>query len=425
MFHKQIYIYNEIEPSTSTASPSNKITCLFCNFLRKNCGKKKLNLIFPKDNHVPEQIKRMAQKFGDTEILSKLENQTVAYHQPCYTTYQTKERRSIQEDSNQQKYRNIHKLAFETIKQFIEDEIIENNKVMYFAQIFRRYQASLLEFGDGEISSDDIKEYRAEMLQKKLEKAFDDRITIEASCGPRNQKIIYKIDIDVSVMANNTKFLETKEEHKFEDVAFHLRNCIKNIDSHPLPNRHLTADNIIRGECEIPQELFDFIRNLVQGPNVYEDNGNSTMTKITAICSDIIYAATRGRCKPPKNLTLGLAMKSLTNSRQVLTMLNRYGHSIGYNLAEELETEMTYSSIQNNVVIPTGITAKNGLSTHVAFDNFDRFVDTTSGKDTMHDTVGIIYQFPSADNFEATTSSASEINVNDDEKGPTRKRRRY
>lgn len=64
-------------------------------------------------------------------------------------------------------------------------------------------------------------------------------------------------------------------------------------------------------------------------------------------------------------------------------------------MAEELETEMTYTSIQDNKVIPKGIIAANGHSTHVAFDNFDRFVETTSGKDIMHDTVGIIYQFAS------------------------------
>jgi len=32
------------------------------------------------------------------------------------------------------------------------------------------------------------------------------------------------------------------------------------------------------------------------------------------------------------------------------------------------------------------------MPTGVAFDNFDRFVETSSGKDTLHDTVGIIYQ---------------------------------
>lgn len=257
--------------------------------------------------------------------------------------------------------------------------MIENNKVMYFAQLFRRYQALLLEFGDCEIDFDYIKDYRVEPLQKKIEKIFGDRVTIEASTGSRHQKIIYKTDIDISIMANNTKFLESKEDHKFEDVAYDLRSCIKGIDSHPLPRR-LTTDDIIRGECEIPEQLFNFVQNLVHGPNVREKNDHLTTTKITSICSDIIYVVTKGRCKPAKNLTLGLAMKSLTNSRQVITMLNRY----------------------------------------------DRFVDTTSGKDTMHDTVGIIYQFTSAENLynlDATTSSEPDISAN--EQGPLRKRRRF
>ena len=30
--------------------------------------------------------------------------------------------------------------------------------------------------------------------------------------------------------------------------------------------------------------------------------------------------------------------------------------------------------------------------TGVAWDNFDRFVETKSGKDTLHDTVGVAYQ---------------------------------
>jgi hypothetical protein len=35
------------------------------------------------------------------------------------------------------------------------------------------------------------------------------------------------------------------------------------------------------------------------------------------------------------------------------------------------------------------------LGTGGAFDNFDRFVETLSGKDTLHDTVGIAYQIVS------------------------------
>ena len=33
----------------------------------------------------------------------------------------------------------------------------------------------------------------------------------------------------------------------------------------------------------------------------------------------------------------------------------------------------------------------------MAFDNFDRFVETLSGKDTLHDTAGIAYQISTKD----------------------------
>ncbi|VVC93252.1 unnamed protein product [Leptidea sinapis] len=73
--------------------------------------------------------------------------------------------------------------------------------------------------------------------------------------------------------------------------------------------------------------------------------------------------------------------------------------------------------------------------THVAFDNFDRFVDTATGKDTLHDTVGIIYQFHSENddpnNTDSSDTSDSESLGAYVHEGPTeplarvRKRRRF
>ena len=102
---------------------------------------------------------------------------------------------------------------------------------------------------------------------------------------------------------------------------------------------------------------------------------------------------TNGRVKPSKQMMLGLTIKSLTSSGKVVTVLNRYGHCISYNAAEELETELTFTAHEKNKIIPNGISPFPGLCTHVAFDNFDRIVDTVNGKETLHDTVGIIYQF--------------------------------
>lgn len=95
----------------------------------------------------------MAESLDDFDMLAKLENQTIAYHQSCYAAYQLKEKRSTEEhkehsDSDWHKHRNLHKLAFESLCDLVTQEIIHNNKVMYLAHLFLRYQALVLEFAD-------------------------------------------------------------------------------------------------------------------------------------------------------------------------------------------------------------------------------------------------------------------------------------
>lgn len=108
---------------------------------------------------------------------------------------------------------------------------------------------------------------------------------------------------------------------------------------------------------------------------------------------DIIYAVSRGKIRPTKHVTVGLAIKSLTNSKKVINILNRYGQICSYSTLGGLETEATYSASSETDICPPKIRRVTNLSTGLAYDNFDRFVDTPTGKDTLHDTVGIIYQF--------------------------------
>lgn len=226
--------------------------------------------MYTQSDQTKKLLRKIADNVHDSEILQKLDQtQTIAYHKTCYTAYQTTAKRctEVGGDSTWHHCRRVHRLAFKSIFSFIECEIFENSEVMNFRQLFGRYKALLLEFGDYELNLN-FEDYSSEKFEKKL--------------------------------------LKREEE------------------------------------------------------------------------------------------------------------------------AEELETEMTYTSVQENGVIPTGITAVNGCSTHVAFDNFVRFVDTTSGKDTMHDTVGIRYQFPCFEfqDIENSTNSTS-LKENQDKQGPHRKRRRF
>ena len=91
-------------------------------------------------------------------------------------------------------------------------------------------------------------------------------------------------------------------------------------------------------------------------------------------------------------LSLGMAIKSITGSHKVIDILNRLGHSISYFTMEELETELTFAESNREQIKPTGMNFKVSLATGVAFDDFDRFVETLSEKDTLHHTIGIAYQ---------------------------------
>ena len=53
---------------------------------------------------------------------------------------------------------------------------------------------------------------------------------------------------------------------------------------------------------------------------------------------------------------------------------------------------------------PFGMDLLSCVRTGLAWDNFDRFVETSSGKDTLHDTVGIAYQI-------MQPSNSSDVNI--------------
>ncbi|CAH1115753.1 unnamed protein product [Psylliodes chrysocephalus] len=85
-----------------------------------------------------------------------------------------------------------------------------------------------------------------------------------------------------------------------------------------------------------------------------------------------------------------MALKIFTSSRKIIDIIHRYGHCISYPGVEELKS--TFYSVQKSTICPKVIRKNPNLCTGIAFDNFDRFIETKSGKDTLHDTVGVIYR---------------------------------
>ncbi|GFW58988.1 hypothetical protein TNCV_2830941 [Trichonephila clavipes] len=108
----------------------------------------------------------------------------------------------------------------------------------------------------------------------------------------------------------------------------------------------------------------------------------------------------------------------------MINILNRLGHCCNYNTLEELETEATISSVNRSQICSPDIIQSPSLNTGVAFNNFDRYVDTLTGKDTLHDTVGIIYQNVS-DDYDIELNSSSISGNLDIPLPPTKRRRTF
>ena len=71
---------------------------------------------------------------------------------------------------------------------------------------------------------------------------------------------------------------------------------------------------------------------------------------------------------------------------------------LNYNLVEEIETELTYAANEKDILTPSGMNIDANACTGLAFDNYDHFVGTLTGEDTLHDIVGIAYETVKLDN---------------------------
>ena len=89
--------------------------------------------------------------------------------------------------------------------------------------------------------------------------------------------------------------------------------------------------------------------------------------------------------------------------------------------------------VNRDEITPVGMNRSPNVATGLAFDNFDRFVETLSGRNTLHDTVGIAYQTCTVDTLvdEGFSNSSSKENEVDivlefpHVNKPTKRRRAY
>ena len=108
-----------------------------------------------------------------------------------------------------------------------------------------------------------------------------------------------------------------------------------------------------------------------------------------------MYCASNGKIKTHKHLALPVAVKHVTGSSQLVTLLNRLGHSVSDSQISELDTAVAEDQLRHHnhsaAFIPSNIACQATPIT-LCWDNNDILEETPAGPGTTHVTNGIVVQ---------------------------------
>ena len=216
----------------------------------------------------------------------------------------------------------------------------------------------------------------------------------------------------------------SKLDQRIKDAALSLRAVIKNTTHANLSSSGITFDDIIDGEVQIPEQLTPFFIHLVVGQEHRSHESASKIRRVELLAADTVFLMTNGRKKPSKHLKLGLAVKRMSGIKKLIEMLNRYGHCVSYTTTKELETELSLTVTSASKISPPDLVLDSSSTVDITYDNFDRFVETFSSKNTLLNTVGIVHQFVSEEisRAAATTIENRPSAIGDSTSGRNRRR---
>ena len=249
----------------------------------------------------------------------------------------------------------------------------------YYCHLLHKFQGNTLE-----VTS------TVQKLEEKLKKYYSEKICI-ARGDKRKGNILYRSSLSLEEVVQKVDTKSDDMKTKVRDIALILREEISRAERFSLPN-NLKIEDIKRGELAVPELVATFFQNLIFRPDVRRCESNFKKIRIKSMSEDAVFAATAGLKKPQKHLMLGIALQSLTGSKKFIEIMNRLEHCASYHTTEEIETEATFESAKRKLVTPLEMKLNPRCGTDVGWDNFDRFVETITGKETLHDTVGITYQ---------------------------------
>lgn len=183
-------------------------------------------------------------------------------------------------------------------------------------------------------------ELSASRLEAILNKLFGDCMcVVKGTTKQGNLFMTHKILLELHHENNTLKI--SKKDRKLRHM---LCNVILGSESTRL-QENISLETIQSGTVTSPSLVEKFLQCLAAGPGIQSWKSHAKKQHIHSIEDDLMFATSYGHKISNKHMKLGLPMKSLTESSQVIQILSHYGHCTNYHMVEELEAELNCNVI--------------------------------------------------------------------------------
>ncbi|CAG9772295.1 unnamed protein product [Ceutorhynchus assimilis] len=268
--------------------------CFFCRKCNKRRNGRLQLLIVAKSDRLLKKMKTIATEVNDIDVLLDLSfyvasNSPFIYHKVCYRSYLNKMNKKLSDKHTAwHDRRNHYKKAYQNLCEYINAEILSKKRCALYSDICQYFQIILKEQYDN--VSLDVGIFCTSYLKKKLLATFGEKIQILEVEG--STVLAYG---GINELAD-TFISRLKINSIIRKAALSLRDEIKNIDTNTLPEE-LNAQQLIQGECDIPEPLILFWSTLLSGFDLKKKKSTKCERLVKSFSEDMIYAVSNGAIK--------------------------------------------------------------------------------------------------------------------------------
>ena len=402
--------------------------CIFCQRVYIN-REKSLHTIM--DEQVAMAIMQTVEDLKDEKMRIRLSGRNLVasklkYHKKCHRDYLYKgsklsssKKSCTQVDAKESPDEDQFVKAFQLLTEEIDHGLFTEGKAFSLKYLLKRYN-ELRNEPDTAPS-----QYRAKNLQSRLKSHYGDKILIQVQKGRSKSNIVFSSSITVGQAITAATALQEsftgvsfeceddgrlsdseaeQEEDSNVNTLYHSAKYLRSVLQSVRDRENAQTNQVISNEhveSLVPDSLYMFLRWLLEGESdtdpisaKKEKSPKPDIDRlILSLSQDLIFACNK-YVKPPKHIGIGVTVKHLTGSVDLIRMLNRFGHCISYDSVLRLENDFVKQVIEDNegndMILPTNISP--GKFVQAAADNLDFNEETLDGKNTTHVTTLVLYQ---------------------------------